>query len=221
MVEISADAQKLVAEAQNDVALAQSFAVVCNDDYIQAGEILKVIKGRYLEIERKRKEMTLPMDESKRRIMDFFRPPLDQLAAAERQVKAAMVEFTQEQERIRRQEQERIQALARAEQERLDKLAMEKIALAEKDGNLQEAERILETAVRIPVPTVVAEKPKVEGVRTVTRWKHRVIDQALIPREYLMPNDRLLADTAVATKGEATIPGVEFYPEVSVASTAR
>ena len=219
--EISEDTRRLVTEAEGDVALAQSFKIVSNDGYITAAEILKSIKGRYQEIETKRKEMTLPLDEAKRRIMDFFRQPLEQLSGAERQIKAAMVMFTQEQERVRREEEERIQALAREEQERLDKSAMEGISQAQKEGSLDEAERILEAVVQVPVPIVVSEKPKVQGIKTVTRWKHKVIDEALIPREYLIPNEKLLADTAIRTKGEIKIPGVEFYSEALVASIGR
>lgn len=219
--EISEDVQRLVTQAEGDIALAQRFSIVSNDGYIKAGEILKTVKGRYQEIETKRKEMTLPLDEAKRRVMDFFRQPLEQLSDAERQIKAAMLGFTQEQERIRREEEQRIQALAREEQERLDKLAMEKIAQAQKDGNLDEAEEILDAVVQIAVPIVQSEKPKMQGIKTVTRWRHKVIDEALIPREYLMPNEKMLAEIAIATKGTVKIPGIEFYSESMVTSIAR
>lgn len=221
MFEISEDMQKLVTQAEGDVALAQCFTIISNDGYIKAGEILKTIKGRYQEIEAKRKEMTLPLDETKRRIMDFFRQPLEQLSNAERLIKGAMVGFTQEQEKIRREEEQRIQALAREEQERLDKLVMEGIAQAQKEGNLAKAEEILATVVQVAVPIVQSEKPRVQGIKTITRWKYRVIDGALIPREYLIPNEKMLADIAISAKGTIKIPGVEFYSESTVASIAR
>jgi len=221
MFEISEDVQKLVTQAEGDVALAQCFTIVSNDGYIKAGEILKTIKGRYQEIETKRKEMTAPLDETKRRIMDFFRQPLERLSGAERLIKGAMVGFTQEQERIRQEEEQRIQALAREEQERLDKLAMEGIAQAQKEGNLEKAAKILDSVVQVAVPIVQSEKPKVPGIKTITRWRYKVIDEALIPREYLIPNEKLLADMAITTKGAIKIPGVEFYSESTVSSIAR
>lgn len=220
-VEISEDAQKLITQAEGDVALAQSFRIVSNDGYITAAEILKSIKGRYQEIEAKRKEMTLPLDEAKRRVMDFFRQPLQQLSSAEGQIKGAMVGFTQEQERVRRQEEQRIQALAREEQERLDRLATEKISQAQQEGNLDEAEKILDAVVQVAVPIVVSEKPKVEGIKTVTRWSYKIIDETLIPREYLMPCEKVLAHIAITTKGTIKIPGVEFYSDSTVTSIAR
>lgn len=218
---IPEDVQKLVTQAEGDVVLAQCFTVVSNYGYIEAGEILKTIKGRYQEIETKRKEMTLPLDEAKRRIMDFFRQPLEQLSNAERQIKGAMLGFTQEQERIRREEEQRLQALARKEQERLDKLAIEEISQAQKEGNLEKAEKILDTVAQVAVPIVQSEKPKVQGIKTVTRWRYKVTDEALIPREYLIPNEKLLANIAITTKGAIKIPGVEFYSESMVTSTAR
>ena len=117
--EISEEAQKLVTQAEGDAALAQCFTISSNDEYIKAGEILKTIKGRYHDIETKRREMTIPLDEAKKRVMDFFRQPLERLSNAERLIKGAMVAFTQEQERIRQAEEQRIQTLAREEQERL------------------------------------------------------------------------------------------------------
>lgn len=73
--EIPEDVQVLVAQAEGDMVLAQRFTIASNNDYVQAGEILKTVKGRYQEIEIKRKEMTSPLDEAKKRIMDFFRQP--------------------------------------------------------------------------------------------------------------------------------------------------
>jgi len=219
--EIPEDVQTLVTQAEGDIFLAQRFTVASNDDYAQAGEILKTVKGRYQEIEAKRKAMTLPLDEAKRRIMDFFRQPLEQLGNAERQIKSAMLAFTQECERVRREQEEQLQALARAERERLNKLTSEKLSQALEAGNFEKAEEILDTAVEVATPTVQQEKLKVQGIKTVTRWKHRIVDESLIPREYLMPNEKLLANIAVMAKGTVKIAGVEFYSESTVSSTAQ
>ncbi|MCJ7669553.1 MAG: hypothetical protein MUO61_03430 [Dehalococcoidia bacterium] len=220
-LKIPEDVQTLVTQAEGDIVLAQRFIIASNDDYVKAGEILKTVKGRYQEIEAKRKEMTLPLDEAKRKIMDFFRQPLEHLSNAERQIKSAILVFGQEQERIRREQEQQLQVLARAEQERLDKLAMEGITQAQEEGNLGKVEEILATVVQIAIPVVQSEKPKVQGIKTVTHWRYKVIDETLIPREYLIPNEKLLANIAITTKGTIKIPGVEFYTESTVASSAR
>ena len=219
--EIPEDVQTLVAQAEGDMVLAQRFTIASSDDYVQASEILKTVKGRYQEIEAKRKGMTAPLDEAKKRIMDFFRQPLEQLSNAERQIKSAMLAFMQEQEKVRREQEEQLQALARAERERLNKITAEKISQAVEEGNLKKAEEILDAVVEVAAPTVQQEKPKAQGIKMVTRWKYRIIDESLIPREYLVPNEKLLANTAVATKGVIKIAGVEFYSESTVSSAAR
>jgi len=219
--EIPEDVQTLVTQAEGDIFLAQRFTVASSDDYVQAGEILKTVKGHYQEIETKRKEMTSPLDEAKRRIMDFFRQPLEQLGNAERQIKSAMLTFTQEREKARREQEEQLQALARAERERLNKLTSEKLSQALETGNLEKAEEILDAVVEVATPTVQQEKPKVQGVKTVIRWKYRIVDESLIPREYLIPNEKLLANIAVTTKGTVKIAGIEFYSESTVSSTAQ
>jgi len=220
-LEIPAEAQNLVTQTWEDLAIAESFSISSNKAYAEAGEILKTIKGRYREIENKRREMTLPLDEAKKRVMDFFRQPLERLSNAERLIKGAMVAFTQEQERIRQAEEQRIQALAREEQERLDKELEKQITQAQEEGDNERAESLLDTATKIAVPLVQTEKPKVQGIKTITRWRYKIVDEALIPREYLMPNEKLLADMAIMTKGTIKVPGVEFYSESIVASTAR
>lgn len=220
-LEIPAEAQKLVTQAEDDLALAQSFTISSNEAYAQAGEILKTIKGRYRDIESKRREMTVPLDETKKRIMDFFRQPLERLNNAEGLIKGAMLRFTQEQERIRQAEEQRIRELARQEQERLDKALEDEITQAQKEGDTSKAESLLEAAIEIPLPVVPHERPRVEGIKTVTRWRFKIVDEALIPREYLIPNEKLLADMAVRTKGAVKVTGVEFYPESLVASVGR
>lgn len=215
------DAQKLVLQAENDVADVLLLRIASKDNYVEAGEILKRVKGRYQEIEAKRKEMTAPLDETKKRIMDFFRQPLDRLANAERAIKAEMVRFSDEQERLRKAEEERLQRLAQEEQRQRDETLQKEIDAAQERGDDQTAETLLQSATKTAVPTVHIDKPKVEGIKTVTRWKYRITDESLIPREYLMPNGMLLGSVAVSSKGTVKIPGVEFYSESTVASIAR
>jgi len=215
---IPKEAQELVSQVENDLVVAQRFSIVSNENYAEVGEVLKRVKGRYQEIEAKRKEMTAPLDETKKRIMDFFRQPLDRLANAERAIKAEMVRFTQEQERLRKAEEERLQRLAQEEQRRRDEALQKQIDAAQERGDEQAAETLLQFATETAVPVVQVERPKVEGINVVRRWKYRVVDESLIPREYLVPNEKLLASIAVSSKGTAKIAGIEFYPEAVIAS---
>ncbi len=187
IIEITPEAQALAKQTEDMVEIYKSYAIIDNPSYVNAAEDLKKIKQKASELEEQRKSMTRPLDESKKRIMDFFRKPLNLLAQMEATIKSSMLKFQREEE-IRRQE----------EQKKLDKLA-------KKNG--------------LPAPVIPTKVEKVTGVKTKTLWRFRIKDEKKIPREYLIPNEKMLGQLAEATKGSLEIPGVEFYPEEIIAAT--
>ena len=48
-------------------------------------------------------------------------------------------------------------------------------------------------------------------LRTV--WKFKVVDESLVPREYMQPNEKLIGGTIRSSKGKMKIPGIEAYEE--------
>lgn len=141
-----------------------------------------------------------------------------------------------------RKERERLQAEARKAEEAARKKAEElqrkaaaeaaagnaakAAALAEKAASVvdnagEKAAALQQQAEIVQAVTVVREQPKVAGISMRTLWRARVVDHALVPREYMIPNDQALNKVAEATKGAIKIPGVEIYSEQSVASSAR
>jgi len=210
---ISKEAQQAVEAASQQLALTIEFSVVSAEDYIQAGEQRKIIKRREKEIDALRRSLTKPLDESKAKIMDFFRPALEQLALADQYLENSMLSWKQEQERIRKAEEERLQALAIKKQERLLELANKRAAKWEAKGKSDKAQAILDSVPVVPIAAVESKVPKIAGVSTRTDWKHRIVCEASIPREWLIPDDKKIAAFARATKGTITIPGIEFYSE--------
>jgi hypothetical protein len=135
----------------------------------------------------------------------------DRLDTAEAAGKRAMLAFDQEQARIREEERRRLQAIA-DEQARKERERLEKEAVRLKTPEKQ-AER-LEQAAAVAAPVVqVAEAPKAEGASTRKIWKARVVDVALVPREFMIVNEKALDAMAKATKGATPVAGVEFYAE--------
>jgi hypothetical protein len=67
------------------------------------------------------------------------------------------------------------------------------------------------------VPKVV---PKVDGVSAREIMKFEIVNEALIPRQYLMVNEKAIGAYGRAAKAAARIPGVRFYAEESVAVKA-
>ena len=141
-----------------------------------------------------------------------------------------------EKEKIERQRREEEQA-RRKEDARIAKIesdtrAAEARALAKAASSNREKERLRKEAERIkresaeeaelarqaPViieEAVVVEAPRVKGLSLVKRWKHRVVNVKLIPREYMKPDDVKIRQVARAMKENTNIPGVEVYSDTS------
>jgi len=82
----------------------------------------------------------------------------------------------------------------------------------------QSTENALRHAATAPLAVTVLAEPaaRAAGTSFRTAWKFRIVDPALIPREYLIPNEQMLGALARTTKAPSTIPGVEFYAEQSI-----
>jgi uncharacterized membrane protein YqiK len=123
-------------------------------------------------------------------------------------------------------------AKLKAEAEAKAKAAEEELARQEAAGEVNDAERAIlqqtveeerEAAASIVAPTVVVEVAQPENVVrtnegssfTTTRWKAILIDINLVPREFLMVNDK--AVNKAVDGGMRNIPGFEIK-EVSATS---
>lgn len=219
---VSVEAQKKIAESTELAEQYRDFSITAPQGYANAGGVLKAVKGKAKELDDLRKSLTKPLDESKKRIMELFRTPLEVLAGVESAIKRAMINWQKEQEAIRLAEEKRLAEIQRKETERLEKearLAEEKasklktekakLAAEEKAKDLREKA----AAVSAIAPTVKSKVEAVQGVSTRKTWKCKVVDVDKIPREYLIPDAKLLNAIAAATKGTKVIPGVEFYSE--------
>jgi len=141
-----------------------------------------------------------------------FTDPLDQI---ERTIKAAVVKFDSEQERIRMTEQRRLQAeadeRARKERESLEKRAAKLKTEERKDALREQAESIVAPVIEV---AKVAEKVQGESVSKI--WKARIVNPKDVPREWLIVDEKSLNAFARATKGTKDVEGVEFYAETSL-----
>lgn len=135
---------------------------------------------------------------------------------AERIVKLKMGTYTQEQERIARQEQQRKEREAR-EAEETRRLA-EAEAL-EKEGRTEEAEQLIEEPIHVPVAPP-PPPPKAEGVSMRKTYSYEISDESKIPRGYMVPNSPLIGST-VRNQHEAAetlIPGIKVNVTTGVSA---
>lgn len=215
-IEITPQAQELAGQAEKMMTGYQGYKIISNAAYTIAADDLKKIKGKMKELDDERKSMTVPLDESKKRIMEFFRKPLDYLTQAETLIKRAMLGYQQEQERIRREEEARILDRQRKEAEKLRERAEAQAA----KGNDEKAAALQEKAAEkeMMTPVITSTVEKVAGIQTKTVWKFDIENEVLIPREYLVPDMTKIGQVVRATKGTLKIAGVRIYSEDTIAS---
>jgi hypothetical protein len=95
-----------------------------------------------------------------------------------------------------------------------EQAALEQAVELEDLGDEEGAEMVIEN-VQTPPPMPVEAAPKVAGIKHKERWKHRVVDAAKIPRDFLIVDEKKLRQYALAMKDAAKVEGVEFFKESS------
>jgi len=199
---------------------AKALKIVSRETYIKAGELWKTIKAIRAKVAetfdgniKKAHELHKSLVAEKKR----HDGPLDE---AERMVKRGMSDFDLEQERIRQAEQRRLEEIARKEAEErslLEAIAAEEEAKrngATKEEAAQEAAAIINEPVYVAPVVIPKDVPKMQGgpvYRTI--WKARIVNEKIIPREYLVPDMVKINGVARSLKGATNIPGVTAYEE--------
>lgn len=154
------------------------------------------------------------------------------LISGEKWLNGQMTTYHQEQERIRKAEEERlrqeaIQAEMKRRQEEVERKMADAEAL-EAAGAKEESEQLINEAIQakeepVMVEVKAPETPKVvmTGVVAKKYWDFEIIDEGKIPREYLIPDMTKIGGIVRALKEKANIPGVRVYQRSSLAATGR
>lgn len=161
-------------------------------------------------------------------ILDKFKEGDAPAEAAERQVKAEIRRWDEEQGRIRQELQRKAQAEAerQAEEERL------RAAIVAEEAGASEAEvqSIVETPVAAVAAPVAPTYAKTSGVSRRDNWKAKVTNMkdlvkavaiGKVPIEYLLPNEQALNARAKADKQTLNIPGVVAWNDSVISGRAR
>ncbi len=202
---------------------ANKFTIGTDRQYEVASLDLKTIKNKIRAMDDQRKQMTRPVDEAKKQIMDFFRTPVGFLKDAECILKRSMLSYQDEKEREARKEQARLKKRQQEEQERLACEAEE----IEKAGDSETANAIIEHAATIPETIIVETTPKVTGVRTSIRWSAELLNKTdvikgvldgSIPDIAIDINMKFFNQQAVSLKGAFNYSGVKVVSKKSIAA---
>jgi phage-related minor tail protein len=129
----------------------------------------------------------------------------DRKTIAWRQKEQLRLSEEREKQRLEQQKKDEEDRLKRAE-EALDTNTPEGDALAE---------RILEEPTFTPPPPAV-ELEKTAGISYTEKWNFEITDEKLIPRDYLIPDEKKIRTIVKAMKGATNIPGVRVFDEGTV-----
>jgi len=213
MTETKDDIKQLEIEAIAFPDQARALRVTSNEIYETAGGLLVQIKGLRKKINRTFKPMKEAAVKAHKAVLEQERLADAPLVEAEDIIKPELARWDMEQERLRRVEEQRLQELARKQEE--DRRLAEAVAI-EQAGDKKLADQVIAAPVEVPPVIVAKSVPKVQGISYTERWTYRVINPAIVPAEFKMLDEVKIGQYARAMKSAGRIPGIEIYSERSV-----
>lgn len=174
---------------------ANAFTITTAEEYAASADLIAKLKEAGSAIKTKKESITKPLTEALNNARDLFKPIEQQFANAESIIKAKILTYKR-----------KIDEEARAKEA--------KIAADLESGKIKKmetAERKMEAVARV-APTTRGSVGEIQ-VRKVK--KVRIVNESLIPREYLEPNMVAIRRDALGGK---QIAGVEVYDEETVAA---
>ncbi|MDZ4344695.1 MAG: hypothetical protein U1E51_19915, partial [Candidatus Binatia bacterium] len=130
----------------------------------------------------------------------------DPLEQGQKAIKQRMIQWDQEQERLRRLEQARIDA---ENKRKAEEDALELAAELEKAGEVHAAAEVLEAPLDVQQAVIPKSVPKVEGFSYRSNWVFDVVDANAVPREYLCLDLVKIGQIVRAMKGATNISGIK------------
>lgn len=220
--------KELFDRAQTFLVEAKAAGVASDEQAVSAGNELSYIKALQKKLEDKRTSITKPLNDALRAVNDLFRPAKTWLEEAETLRKRAILGYREEQERKVREEQRRLEDEARKERERLaaaaaeaDRKASELKTEKAREAATAKADALRAQAQATVAPTVAAPSHvKMGGQAVRETWTYEIVDATLLPREYLMPDERKLAGVVKVMKASTNVPGIRVIRGEALASRA-
>lgn len=185
--------------------------LVIADDatYAQAAELFLTINGLIKEVEATFDPVIAKAHATHKEACAQKKRYYDPLMSSKTVVSTRMSVYRNAQEQLKREEQRQAQADA-ALQEAVD---------AEAVGDTTHAEQALNGQGVVAVP-LAAPTPIVAGVSFTERWDYEVVDESLVPREFLMLDAVKIRRVVTALKAQTQIPGIRAIAKTSVVGRA-
>lgn len=186
-------AERETAEAEAVLEQLEGYTIDTQEDLDFAAEVIAEVKGKWKALDEAEKAITKPMNAALKAARDLFRKPKGFYAQIEKTLKDSVKTWHLEEE-------------ARHKQAMLD--AAEAHEAGDEQGRQQALARVGTVA-------------QVDGLRAYTKYQAVIEDESLIPREYLMPNMKLIKEAGSHARSEEQlpkIPGIKWVPDAVVSS---
>lgn len=200
---------------------ASSVVVASEEGFAYAGELTKQVKEMQKQVTEYWEPVRKSTYDAYTAVNQHKKQMLDPLASAEKILKRKMSDYTMEQERIRREQEEAMRKAAEAEMAR----KLEEAEEAESRGDAAGAEFAMAEAEVMEGVAVGGglqpKAPKAKGVSQTKTWKITKIDSAKVPislngMELRPVDEKLVLQLIKASKGKISIPGVEYKEDVII-----
>jgi hypothetical protein len=213
--------KELLTEEQlhNDIqtVIAEHKDLIVKDDsgYVIALEALKVVKKKIKFVENwfdGTKDNPGPVKkahEAWKALTSKRKEELDPINNIFNSIKKSASDYQVEKERLAKIEQEKEEArLQKIEDDR----KLEEAEALQEQGKTEQAENIISEPTFI-APPPLKKAPKVYGVSTTDTWKFMIENPSIIPREYLIPDEKKIGQIVRAMKSSTNIEGVKVWVE--------
>lgn len=163
----------------NTEVLQREITITNQDEFLQAGDVLKLCKDKIKEVDEERKSYTTPLDEAKKRLMAKAKAITEPIEEYIEKINKAMSDWHIEQDKIRKEEEERI------EKEKYDYYKK-----CQEEGKMPS-----DIDLMTKQPEVIDTKTTKGNIATtsmVETWDFEIINPEEVERQYCSPDERLI-----------------------------
>ena len=203
-----------VTESNQALQAIQAIDIKDQASYENVADIRKTVNAKVKELDKERKEITVPLDAAKKKVLELFKKPQDICKKILQTCDVMMIAYTDIQERKRKEEQDRLDRIAEKKRQELEAKAESKRA----EGQEDKADRYEEKATEVLTPVAAPRVDKPAGVHYTERWYGEVKDLKALPDEYKIADESKINKVIQATKGTLPIPGVRVFSKKIVNS---
>lgn len=231
-IELADDPEALKAQALELSERTKAIEINSPAAYELAGSTLLAIIGMRQALEtalRPEIDRTHKLHVAACAVLNHYDKPL---AADAQRLKDGMTDFRkrEDQARLAAEQADRERQQKEAEEDarkRTVELQLSDAIAAEQRGEPDVAKMILDAPplplapVYTPPVRYASSVPKLAGIVSVDDWDFEVFDESLIPRKYLLPDEKALKNEAKTLKGRAEVPGVRFFNRGGVRASTK